>query len=195
MERAAYTFTKEKATIVKSVAVTLMVFHHLFRIPNLYKNFNVCFFHFSEKFANELFSYFKLCVGMFAFVSGYGLCKSWKTMSASGGDSELVRQYGSFVKKRYIKTMSDYWFVFVLSLVICELLNHRTNTAYFVDSSRLLGITNIIISFLGMSSVLQTPQLSAEWWYISANIVYIVLTPLLYLFLKNGGKSLSLLAL
>lgn len=42
------TFSKEKATIAKGVAVTLMVFHHLFRVPDLYKNFDIFFYLFQK---------------------------------------------------------------------------------------------------------------------------------------------------
>ena len=66
------TFSKRDSLAVKGAAILLMLCLHCFRIPELYAGFPVNFAPFPEDLVNRICTYGKVCVGIFAFISGYG---------------------------------------------------------------------------------------------------------------------------
>lgn len=108
-------FTKKDTLVVKGVAIMMMVLHHLFRKPDLFKDFDVSFFPLSQSLAVDISSFFKICVSIFVFLSAYGLTYSLKKYSSDTVISG--RQYASYLNTRLIKLMSGFWFVFIVSQI------------------------------------------------------------------------------
>lgn len=164
-------FSKEKTAAVKGFAILVMLFHHCFRAASIYTGYEINFYPFSEQLVNNVATFFKLCVGTFAFLSGYGLSIKWKESCFSEN-----KRKGYFVK-RYVSTLSGYWFVFIACCVVAECLDGRTKATYF-SKSIFENVFGIISSFLGISRITGTPMLIYEWWYMGAAVVFILLVPL-----------------
>ena len=164
--------SKDNTKAIKGIVIVLMIFHHLFRAPQIYKGFTPNFFPFNESDINNITTFFKLCVGTFAFLSGYGLSKSWKKAKQSENIS-------TFIKKRYIKTFSSFWIVFLLSCIFCQLLDWLTFNTYFKEGISVKTLFDFGMSFLGLSRIMGLEQLCYEWWYMSAYAIFLVLVPLL----------------
>lgn len=163
-------FNKESSLALKGVAIILMIFHHCFRIPNMFSGYPIAFFPFTESQIVNLAYASKICVSIYAFISGYGLYLSY-------GQKQCSAQKWAFT--RYLKSFAGYWFVWICSAVICQLIDGRTYRTFFKDGFY-QGIIYSIISFLGLDSVFKTPALNAIWWYMGAVIVFLLLTPLIY---------------
>ena len=178
-------FTVRTSQAAKGIAILMMVFHHMFRAPELYEGYVVRFYPLAEYQVTQLFSYFKTCVGLFAFITGYGLCKSWERDMGSGGEWKSL--YARFTASHYAKLLRSFALIFVLSAVICQALDGATARAYFTGSSWIENLMNLLMGFLGLYRIVGTGKLCAEWWYLSAHILFIFLVPLLCVWMRRLG--------
>lgn len=79
-------FSKEKTMIVKGVAIILMLIHHLFYDYGNIENFSLLFDNLEADFWVTSSYISKVCVAIFAVLSGYGLSKSYKRK----GENNLI---------------------------------------------------------------------------------------------------------
>ncbi len=163
-------FSKEMSLELKGIAIVMMIFHHCFRITNIFSGYSVSFFPFSGSQIVNLAYASKICVSIFAFISGYGLYLSYDAKNGSA-------QKWAFT--RYLKSFAGYWFIWFCSAVICQLIDGRTYKTFFKEGFY-QGVLYSIISFFGLDSIFKTPALNAIWWYMGAVIVFLLLTPLIY---------------
>lgn len=178
-------FDKVAAQKLKGIAIILMLQHHNFRVKSLYDAYTVSFFPFHEDYIVKISLFFKICVSIFAFITGYGLYHSYNNKKETDE---------KWVIKRYIKTFSGYWFIFIGSCVLCELINNRTSNIYMKDGF-LLGIIKILTDFFGFNNLLDLQQLNGTWWYMSCAIVFIIILPFIVKLEKSMGRGYLLLLL
>lgn len=164
-------FDRDSAQALKGIAILMMLFHHCFRESAQYENYVISFAPFPESKVVALANMCKICVSLFAFVSGYGLYLSCCKRKGSPGQ---------WVLERYIKTFSGYWLIWVLSAVITQGINHRVTWFFHTDKSIWQGIAEAAVDFSGTALLFNTPTLNGTWWYMSAAFVFIVLMGLLW---------------
>lgn len=164
-------FGKKQAASVKGMAVLMMLWHHLYWNMDELREAGVdaTFFPFSEYNMVNLAKVFKICVSLFAIVSGYGLYLDY---------SKSEKDEFGWIKGRLKKLLVDYWFIFILSFVVTMLIDQRPLKVYFINNVY-DGCFNIFLDFLGVSSIFDSPTLLGTWWYMGAAVLYIVLTPFL----------------
>ena len=160
--------TRTDSLGVKGAAIIIMVIFHCFYNVEFYA-LPVNFWPFTQDFVIALCWWGKLCVSMFAFVSGYGLYLSYVSTKDTAN---------SWLAKRYIKTFSGYWFVFVLVFIV-TLIMAQHPMVKFGGNGGLRAIAVAIIDFLGLARLFNTPTLCGAWWYMSAAVLYICMIPLL----------------
>lgn len=166
MEKGKF-ITKHEAGMLQGIAVMLMVCHHLFGFPERIAVpynivFDFSFFHFET-----MLSYFgKICISMFAFISGYGMCKM-AYQKLSNKNALLGGYKMSF--KHLTKFYPRFWAVCLVFLPIGLFLKK-----YSFD------IKTLILSVLGFSSVY-----NGEWWYTVNYLVFLCVFPILFLVLSK----------
>ena len=160
-------FDKKRTLSLKGAAIILMIFHHCFRAAGLYSGYTINFFPLAESQINHICTFFKLCVGTFAFISGYGLELAFQ---------QKQNNVSSFCAQRYLKTISGFWPVCAICLIVGQLLYGSTANVYFGEDI-FTSIFYVTTEFLGLSRLLGTPTFCAEWWYLSAAAVFIFLVP------------------
>ncbi len=172
MQHKAPVFGINQSRALKGIAILMLIFHHTFRIPDYYTSFDFSFFPFAESQINNAAAACKICVSVFAFISGYGLFESFKNkadgVSASG-----------WTAVRFIKTFSTYWLVWVCAATAGQLLGGRTTRILFCDGT-CSGVFYSLIDFLGLAKLFRTPTLNGTWWYMTTAAFFILLLPLLY---------------
>ena len=178
-------FNKKDSTAIKGIAIIIMMWHHCF-LAGRFEDYNVIFTPLSVSMATDLARYLKICVSMFCFVSGYGLY-----LSLDQYDSK-AKGYRSWINARLIKTMAGYWFVMVLSWIICFLINRRTYTFYFSEATPLKGAFFMVLDALGVSGIFGREFFCGTWWYMGAAILFIITAPILYEILNKYGMALIL---
>ena len=167
-------FDKTTAKGLKGIAILLMVFHHCFRTTSLYEAYTLSFFPFPEMAVVNLAAMSKICVSIFAFISGYGLFLSYQNQVEKANTTP-----SRWVLLRYVKTFSGYWFAYFFVVVIYGITGGRLSRVYFSDGFW-IGCANVCVEFLGLSKLFGTPTLKGTWWYMSAAFVFILLMPMLY---------------
>lgn len=168
-------FDKNTSLGLKGVAILLMLLHHNFSIRSLSDKYAISFFPFRKEWILNMADMSKICVSIFAFISGYGLYLSYKK---SRIDSK------KWIFCRYVKTFSGYWFIWILSCVITQMINGRY-TIKFGNSNIWQMVADSVIDFLGLANLFGTPTLNGTWWYMSAAAVFIFLVPVLVKYEKD----------
>lgn len=182
-------FTNNNSLALKGVAIIMMMFHHCFREIHLFENFEVSFFPFSQNLIVDISDMFKICVSIFVFITGYGLTLSLKKIFKNYEWNKP--QITKWIINRLIKLLSGFWFVAVLSYIVCEILNGKTSRTFF-DDGITLGIINILINLLGLSNFFDTPNY-ASWWYMTIAVLYVLTLPLFLKFFKKYSYTAVLL--
>lgn len=165
------TLTKTDSQCLKGIAIILMIFHHCFLDQTRFEGYTVIFAPFSESFVVSLSYYFKICVSIFAFISGYGLYLSAKKHLNSG------RGITKWTVSRLIKTMSGFWFVYILCFIATWIYADLPQKTYCANGN-IRGCVYALLDFMGLSSLFNTPTLNTTWWYMGAAILFIALIPL-----------------
>lgn len=173
-------FSTKDSLALKGIAILMMMFHHCFLDASRIAGYDVSFFPFSQSFVVSMSSMFKICVSLFAFISGYGLFLSANT---SCNDAKATEKWTII---RIIKTMNGYWFVFVLAIIVTQILSGRPESVYCADGV-ISGIIYAIIDFFGFARILGTPDLLHTWWYMGAALIYVALVPVIKKSIENLG--------
>lgn len=173
--RQGSAFMKEDAAALKGVAILMMMMHHCFRETSLYEGFTISFVPFAEAAVVRFSLFLKICVSLFAFISGYGLFLNYRKNTVSAT---------RWVAGRYVSTFSGYWFVWVFAAIGCQIVNGRFVSILFKEGV-CRGLLYTAIDFSGLARLFRTPTLNGTWWYMSAAAVFIVLIPLVFRLRKH----------
>lgn len=163
-------FDRNTSNAIKGIAILMMLMHHCFMDKYRFLGYEVSFAPFGMNHMIGLASFFKICVSLFAIISGYGLYLNYKNKKEELSPTR-------WVISREIRTLAGFWFIYVLSVIICQLLNDRTYEIYFEDG-KVNGLVYMVTEFFGLSELFSTPQLNGTWWYMSAAVVFVLFIPL-----------------
>ncbi len=106
-------FGKNDTLKIKGIAILLMIIHHLFRLEKYTQGFDISFYPISAGRMAQLATYFKICVPIFAFLSGYGILFSYKKM----------KNKNNFYIARYFKLMPVFWITAICSYIFSQIYN------------------------------------------------------------------------
>lgn len=165
-------FTLNDTKVCKGIAILMMLFHHTFLNPDRYKGYTLDFSPFTESSINSFANFFKICVGIYVFLSAYGLTCSYQKWNK--GNSR-------FLAYRYFKMMLEFYIIFIMSMVASLLINSsKWNIQGVYGKGGIFAASwKMLIDFLGLANLFNTPTFNSTWWYMSLAIVIIVIIPLL----------------
>ncbi|MGH4139638.1 acyltransferase family protein [Clostridium sp.] len=170
MQNKDYEFTKAHTQIAKGVAITLMMFHHLFRFPDRIQDVSYISI---LSFGNTSFEYLlgdfgNICIAMYLFLSGYGLY-----MSTQKKENFTLKDSA----KKAMKFLINYWVVFIIFVPI--------GLIWFGDSTRYhFNIAGFMANFFTLSS-----SYNSEWWFVRLYIELLLLFPIIKRILKRDIKA------
>lgn len=155
LDRQTNCFSKKHTQIAKGIAILLMVYHHLFVVPDrLGKNYISVINLVGYDFQSILANFSKICVGIFLFLSGIGLYYSLIKLDS-------LKQMYKKVGFHGLKFMTNYWVIALLLFPI------GLTQGFFKLSVK--DITYVL--FASYDSVM-------EWWFVRMYIVILILAPL-----------------
>lgn len=176
------TYGRDDALALKGIAILVMFMHHLY-LKGRFPVGTISFAPFSEEMIISLATYCKICVSLFAFISGYGLFLSYRQ------NGKLTAP--KWIAHRYIKTFSGFWIIVVLTWIVCQILNGRTTSIYMREGLE-TGVVSMLLDLAGLAGLSGTLTMCGTWWYMGAAFVFILLTPLVAR--KNNSIVLFCLA-
>ena len=152
--KQAIKFDKYNSQAIKGIAIVMMLFHHMYLSQDRFEGLNVVFTPFSAERIMYLCRTFKICVPIYAFISGYGLYLSYRKNNSTPG---------KWTAKRLIKTMGGFWIIWGLSVVILQLYNGYAVTRYFGNGNIAKGVSAMVLDFFGLAKLFGTSTLNGTW--------------------------------
>ena len=182
------TFDKSDSQAMKGVAILMMLFHHCYFTKDRFEQYDVDFFPFSIYSAMDVAAFFKICVAIFVFISGYGIMVSMQKCSGS----RLAGRKN--IAGRYISLMAGYWFVYALSLIAVAFIKPSMFGVYDVKGNAGDYTVNLLLDALGLANLFGTPTLNSTWWYMSFALIIVAVVPIFIEIYKRYG-AISLLVI
>ena len=159
--------TSKQSVMLQGLAAAMMLYHHLFIRPDmLFVEYSTIL---GETREIRLALFCKLCVAIYAFVSGYGMCSVFLRAASEGKEEmrffTLLRQDYTLVLQKLLRFFSIYWF--------CVLL-------YFACENLFLGkekpLSELLPNLLALSD-----SFNGSWWYALEYVKILLFLPLLHL--------------
>ena len=179
-------FGKKLSDSLKGIAIVLMLLHHLFT-SELIEKWAVNTIPFTREQMGQLCIQFKICVGIFVFITAYGMTRHY--MSQKQLDKDNLFTYS---KERCVKVALNFFVIYILGLIGHAVFLKDVTQIYNAGNNPVLMFINIIIDAVGLNQYLATPTLNATWWYISIAYILIFLVPIMVLLYRKAGKLLLL---
>lgn len=161
--------TKEESAVLKGLAVWMMVYHHRFNGLAVYGGAYHSLLHIGGvNLEQPLAWFFKLCVALYAFVSGYGMFYSLQKGEAATRSRlfpALLKDY-QIVLKRLWSFYRQYWLAFVI-YVLLEWILYRQPISW----------DELLANLIGISS-----SYNGAWWYVFQYVKMMAVLPVLDVF-------------
>lgn len=158
--------TKQQSKLLQGLAILMMLYHHLFSTPEALGVEYISLLRIGEiNIELHMAWFFKLCVAIYAFVSGYGLCRSFALIKMDRPGLTLIRCLGleyRLVLKQLLGLYIQYWLVFVIFVPIG-----------FVFFNKPFELREFVLNLLGVSSTY-----NGAWWYMLFYLKALITLPL-----------------
>lgn len=157
--------TKKQSAILQGVAIWMMVYHHLYSFAVEYESL-LPFLNVDT--VQKIAWFCKLCVGIFAFVSGYGMYYVMERQSGERFLGKLLAEYRC-VLIRILKLYGKLWLVLLIYAGI-----------YF----GVLRLPFTVKELLGNLTALD-PTYNGAWWYVEQYAKMLLVLPFLDLLMTR----------
>lgn len=163
--------TREESKYLQGIAILMMLYHHLFSTPEALGTDYFSVLNFGNlNIELHMAWFFKICVGIYAFITGYGLIKACEIKKLS--DDGIVKCFFGTcetVLKKLFSFYSLYWLVFIIFVPIGFL---------FFDRS--FDFKELILNFLGIKATY-----NGAWWYVLQYLKMLISFPFIYVLLQK----------
>lgn len=150
------------------VAILMMIYHHLFLDP---VRLSVEYFSLlggsmlGRSLEQNIAWFCKLCVAIYAFISGYGLYRS-ATGSRLQEPFDRIKANYRYVLNHILGLLKKYWIVFFISLPFIVALEFKGSLKEEIDY--------LALGLFGLSS-----KYNSAWWYLSQYFFMMILYPII----------------
>lgn len=160
-----FAFGKQQAQQMKGIAIIAMFFHHFFGFPTwLAPENNFVHTYIGQRcLESDIASFFKICVGIYAFVSGYALF-------VQGNKHSGIKH----IAKRAFKFLTGYWLIFLLFILFGLLFSEP-----LPPFSRLLQQCFGVSTATGFNWAYFDTIHPVFAWYVSFYLLFLFISPLL----------------
>lgn len=153
--------------MIQGIAVLLMMYHHFFLDP---AELALSYGNIEQVKYTAWFG--KICVGMFAFVSGYGVFFGFSALKREQFFTTLWENYRKTFM-RMLRVFGKYWYVLVIFKGIDFIIRKET----FYPAEFWKNFFAIKVTYNG------------TWWYMQQYVLMMLLAPLMHLVLEPFEKK------
>lgn len=151
--------TKKQSVMIQGIAVLLMMYHHFFLNPS-----ELALSYGNVELVKSTAWFGKICVGMFAFVSGYGIYYGLSALQNEKFLTALQLSYRSILL-RLLRLFGKYWYV----LLVFKAIDFGIRKEPFYPAEFWKNFFAIEVSYNG------------TWWYMQQYVLMMLLVPLVHL--------------
>ena len=151
--------TKKQSVMIQGIAVLLMMYHHFFLNPS-----ELALSYGNVELVKSTAWFGKICVGMFAFVSGYGIYYGLSALQNEKFLTALRLSYRSILL-RLLRLFGKYWYV----LLVFKAIDFGIRKEPFYPAEFWKNFFAIEVSYNG------------TWWYMQQYVLMMLLVPLVHL--------------
>ena len=151
--------TKKQSQIIQGIAILLMVYHHFFLNPEQLSSW---ISYGNMEFVRHFAWFGKICVGLFCFVSGYGLFHTISRLSHENVPSLLRTGYRDMLL-RILRLYGKFW---------CVLFVFKGLDVLFFGES--LNLLEFFGNFTGVRVTY-----NGTWWFLMQYVEMLLFLPLL----------------
>lgn len=168
---------KRQSNMIKGCAILFMIFHHLFGNIERISYYSLSGLIVDKNTTVAIALDLKVCVALFALMTGYGLVKTYNT-------NNIQRTYvRDLTIKRYIYLLKEPILILLIALVGTSMFKLEPSLEKIWDNIWFGIITNAI----GLAGFIDVPWFISSWWYMSVAICFIFIFPIAYAILKKIG--------
>lgn len=157
--------TKRQSAMLQGIAILMMVYHHLFSYAETYASLLPFM---QVETVRQIAWFCKICVGIFAFVSGYGMYTVFSSQRQERFGQGLLVEYRC-VLVRILRLYGKLWLVLLIFKGIDVLI---------------LGQSIALVELPGNLTALN-PTYNGAWWYVEQYAKMLLVLPLLDLLLTR----------
>lgn len=154
--------TRKQSSVIQGTAILLMLWHHFFSDIQVYGD-RLSFWNSEAVWRAAWFG--KICVALFAFVSGYGMFYVLKRSEENSFFPRLVQDYKAVLRQLFSLYLK-YWLIFFLLPGMELLLGIRE-----------FELREFVRNLFAISSTYQS-----TWWYMGQYVKMLMLLPFVELF-------------
>ena len=174
-----YKFTKDDTWAMKGISILFLVCIHCLSQERI-QSLDISFWPLHANIARWCIRLTGQCVGMFVFLSAYGMTLSTKKQYP---DFEFTKQQATeSVVKRYLRLV----FKFLIPFWVCFVVTHALGIQRYTR-----GLTRNFISMIAdilcIGNLFGIQMMVPTWWYLSLEVMLIVFLPLILRFYKKYG--------
>ena len=168
------TFTKKNTLAIKGLAIFFLIAYHCLSSEDRLFGTTVDFYPLSQATAMRIFLCMETCVGLFAFLSIYGMTLSVKKQYKS---FEFTSHEGMlFTVKRYIHLV----LTFLLPYFFCAGITlYQGGWMSRYRNGFSANLINVLTDILCIGNLFGTGKLVETWWYLSLEVVFIIFLPVM----------------
>lgn len=175
-----YHFTKDNTLAIKGIAIIFLLFYHCFSRTSRFVGIDINFWPLSQDRAVAICFQMQICVGMFAFLSAYGLALSMKKRFK---DYQFrAQEVFCYVTERYMKV----FFLFLLPFLFCQIVTELLDVSRY-GGGRFHKLICMTLDALGISNIFGSKMLVDTWWYLSLVVLITVFLPACIQIYKRFG--------
>ena len=152
-------YTKNDTDVSKGIAVCLLLAHHLF-IEHPEMGMKV----FGYTIAYQIAILSKVCVAIFAILSGYGLNERYKPN---------LKTLRVFYGERFVKIFINYWFMWVVFVPVGIIFFDRNIKTVYGS----YPILKLILNIFGVHYYFGILGYNMTWWYMSVLVALYLMFP------------------
>lgn len=162
--------TREQSAVLRGIAILMMIYHHAFSTPEIYELEYFSVLRFGGINVERSVAWFcKITVGLYLFVSGYGMYYVLKRHPVKDPAEESFAGYLLVcyrqVLARLIRLYAQYWYAMAVSMTLVFLFDPDAPTFYLKE---------FLLNMAGISS-----SYNGTWWFILQYVKMLLLLPLI----------------
>lgn len=191
--------SKHESSILKGIAIVLMLYHHLFFDPAVSAADGAIYGLASVDAVGCIVRFSKVCVALFVFVTGYGITRSIMRSESERIDAVTrTKAMESLFVRRLVKLLLPFQYMYIVAFFFCLiascLLGIANSPEDVYGQFGLVSFVYAFIDFMGLANAFGTPTLNGTWWYMSFAILLVCLVPLLNKLSVCFGSTMMLLS-